>query len=96
MSEEKAAGSGEVASPHEVDLGEAAPEEIRAEIDRTRARMDEHLSQLGRKLKGGPAMKRARYPLAALAAAVAGFLIFRAVRKRVGKGAVASKRKRLP
>ena len=63
-----------------LDLAHASPEEIKAEIARTRAHMDERLSQLGRKLK--PQVKPAYLwlSLTALALGVGGYMAFRKFR----------------
>ena len=65
-----------------LDWHDASPDEIKAEIARTRAHMDERLSDLGRKLKPKVNMKRLQSPVAALSIAVAGFLLFRALRPK--------------
>lgn len=67
------------------DYGRASPGEIMADIEQTRAHMDETLSLLGRKMHPGPAGKKALSlaggSLVALAG-LAGFLIFRRSRNR--------------
>jgi hypothetical protein len=64
------------------DWNHSSPDEIKYEIARTRAHMDERLSDLGRKLKPRVNLKRLQIPAAAVFAAVTGLLIFRAVRPR--------------
>ncbi|MDB5102830.1 MAG: hypothetical protein JWP91_519 [Fibrobacteres bacterium] len=65
-----------------IDWNDASPDEIKAEIARTRAHMDARLSDLGRKFKPKVNVKRARIPAAVLAAALTGFLLFRAFRPK--------------
>lgn len=68
------------------DYSQAKPDEIAADIERTRAHMDETLSMLGRKFKG-PALVRmaAAISLGALAAGALAFFGFRAFRSRMSK-----------
>lgn len=67
----------ESASALKVDWFRAEPDEIKAEIARTRAHMDEHLSQLGRKLKPRVNVSRLQIPFAAAFMALAGALLTR-------------------
>ncbi|HKP96667.1 MAG TPA: DUF3618 domain-containing protein [Fibrobacteria bacterium] len=66
----------------QVDWFQAGPDEIKAEIARTRAHMDALLSQLGRKFKPRLNLSRLQVPLAALFLAVSGIVVFRAIRRR--------------
>lgn len=71
----------------DMDLNSASPDEIKAGIARTRAHMDERLTDLGRKIRPGAKlrirMRRAKIPLAAGAAALCAFLAYRAARAAV-------------
>lgn len=62
--------------PHS-DLSEASPETIKAEIARTRAHMDDRLSQLGRKFRPRVNMGMIQIPLIVLASLLAGFAAYR-------------------
>lgn len=62
------------------DWNSATPDEIKAGIARTRAHMDERLSDLGRKIRPGDKLRRAKLPLAAGAAALCALLAYRAAR----------------
>src|SRR5688572_7086942 len=64
------------------DYAKASPQEIMAEIERTRAHMDETLDHLGRKLHPGPKGKAAALGLAAAAVGTLAWLAFRAFRGR--------------
>jgi hypothetical protein len=77
---EAAPPSGKTAS--KIDWYRASPDEIKAEIARTRSHMDEHLAQLGRKIKPKMNLKRMQIPVAALSVMMAGFLVFRLIRRR--------------
>lgn len=73
----------EVESDHsEVDLSEASPEEIKAEIASTRELMNDHLSQLGRKFK--PRLKPAYLwiSLTGFIFGVGAYLVYRNLRHR--------------
>jgi hypothetical protein len=75
-----------------IDWFNAGPDQIKDEIARTRAHMDEHLSQLGRKFQPGAKFKRVGIPIAAaMAMAVSGLMVFRGFRRhgRRGRGAAA-------
>ena len=65
------------------DWNGATPDEIKAGIARTRAHMDERLSDLGRKIKPGANLRRAKIPLAAAAAALCALLAYWAARSVV-------------
>jgi hypothetical protein len=65
-----------------VDWHAASPDQIKAEIARTRAHMDERLSDLGRKIRPRINPKWVQIPLASLFALATGFIIFRAVRPK--------------
>lgn len=62
------------------DWNTASPDEIKAGIDRTRAHMDERLTDLGRKIRPGARFRKARIPIAAGAAALCALLAYRAAR----------------
>src|SRR5688500_8757099 len=62
------------------DYAKASPEEIMADIERTRAHMDETLDHLGRKLHPGPKGKAAAWGLAAAAVGTLAWLAIRAFR----------------
>jgi hypothetical protein len=62
------------------DYTKASPEEIMADIERTRAHMDETLDNLGQKLHPGPAGKAIAWGLAAAALGTLGWLANRAFR----------------
>ena len=64
------------------DYGKASPEEIMADIERTRAHMDETLDHLGQKHHPGPKGKAAAWGLAAAAAGTLAWLAIRAFRGR--------------
>lgn len=64
------------------DYAKASPEEIMADIERTRNHMDETLENLGRKLHPGPKGKAAAWGLSAAALASLAWLAFRAIRGR--------------
>lgn len=64
------------------DYSKASPEEIMADIERTRAHMDETLDHLGRKLHPGPKGRAAAWGLAAAAVGTLAWLAFRAFRGR--------------
>ena len=62
------------------DWNTASPDEIKAGIERTRAHMDERLTDLGRKIRPGARLRKAKIPLAAGAAALCALLAYRASR----------------
>lgn len=62
------------------DWNTATPDEIKAGIARTRAHMDERLTELGRKIRPGEKLRRAKLPLAAGAAALCALLAYGAAR----------------
>lgn len=64
------------------DYAKASPEEIIADIERTRAHMDETLDHLGRKLHPGPKGKAAAWGLAAATVGTLAWLAIRAFRGR--------------
>jgi hypothetical protein len=66
-----------------IDWYKASPDEIKAEIARTRAHMDEHLRQLGRKIRPGAGAKGLGASFAALALAAIGILAIGAFRRRM-------------
>jgi hypothetical protein len=65
-----------------VDWYKAGPDEIKAEIARTRAHMDKHLAQLGRKIKPKLNLRRLQIPVAAFLLLTAGWVAFRMIRRR--------------
>lgn len=68
------------------DYTQAKPEEIAADIERTRAHMDETLAMLGRKIhRPGLARKAAALTLGTLAAGALAIFGFRALRSRKSK-----------
>jgi hypothetical protein len=67
----------------QIDWYRASPDEIKAEIARTRAHMDEHLRQLGRKIRPGVGAKSLGVSVAALALTAVGALAIGAVRRRL-------------
>ncbi|MDB5049293.1 MAG: hypothetical protein JWO30_2364 [Fibrobacteres bacterium] len=69
-------------SGSKIDWYRASPDEIKAEIARTRAHMDEHLAQLGRKIRPKANLKRMQIPFAALFVMVSGLVAFRLIRRR--------------
>jgi hypothetical protein len=66
-----------------IDWYRASPDEIKAEIARTRAHMDEHLRQLGRKIRPGVRAKGLGVSFAALALTAVGALAIGAFRRRL-------------
>jgi hypothetical protein len=62
------------------DWNSASPDEIKAGIARTRAHMDERLTDLGRKIHPSAKLRKAKIPLAAGAAALCALLAYRAAR----------------
>lgn len=62
------------------DWNSASPDEIKAGIALTRAHMDERLTDLGRKIRPGARLRKAKIPLAAGAAALCALLAYRAAR----------------
>lgn len=68
------------------DLEKASPEAIKNEIARTRAHMDERLSQLGRKIRPGIELRNLRLPMALLAACAAGIAAYFLARRAAKTG----------
>jgi hypothetical protein len=64
------------------DYTKASPEEIMADIERTRAHMDETLDNLGEKLHPGPTGKAIAWGLAAAVLGSLGWLAIRSLRGR--------------
>ena len=65
------------------DWSSASPDEIKAGIALTRAHMDERLTDLGRKIRPGEKLRKAKIPLAAGAAALCALLAYRAARSAI-------------
>lgn len=71
-------------------LNDASPETIKDEIARTRAHMDERLSQLGRKIRPRLELRKLQLPLIILVSLVAGLAAFGMARSKRKTGAKAA------